>query len=145
MGTTKKFLPTTVNNDCGLVNLLLAAVDVNVNYRGPMTLNRFIVPMTRQRDIEDNFTPERFPLGKGVHTVGLRVEPFRDGEEGNGCAKRLIADGFTLENAGELAAFLAQHLKQVKKYHFVLAIGENSRWESQDERGVLVSHKKKTL
>lgn len=58
-----------------------------------------------------------------------QVQRFQDGETAEECAKRLVEEGFTLENTGELAAFLAQYPEEVENLRgWLLALGEASRW-----------------
>jgi len=109
------FFATTVNNGVGLISLIKLAV-------GPNNLS----------NINSDITPERFKLGEGVRDVKLQVLPYLDGETSEDCAKRLVSEGHTLENTGELAAFLAQHPEEVERWSWVFALGEASRWEHPD-------------
>ena len=80
-------------------------------------------------NINTNITPERFKLAvTGVRTVALELATFLDNETGEQAAKRLVSEGYTLENTGELAGFLRQYPAEVEKYYAVLALGEDSRW-----------------
>lgn len=105
-------LVTVVNYATGLTQMIRNAV-------GPDNL----------RNINSNITPERFKMtGEGVRNARFEVQRFRDGETPEGCAKRLVTEGFTLENTAELAAFLEQHPEEVEKFAWVFALGEASRW-----------------
>ena len=80
-------------------------------------------------NINLDITSERFKLvGTGVRTVVLELAPFLYGETGKQAAKRLVSEGYTLENTGELAGFLRQYPAEVEKYCAVVALGEDSRW-----------------
>jgi hypothetical protein len=80
-------------------------------------------------NINSDITSERFKLvGTGVRTVVLELAPFLDGETGEQAAKRLVSEGYTLENTGELAGFLHQYPAEVEKCGIVVALGEDSRW-----------------
>ena len=106
--------PTTFDQALGLTKLIQLAV-------GKKNIN----------NINQNITPERFKLaGTDVRTVMLELAPFLDDETGEAAAKRLVSDGYTLENTGELAAFLRQYPAEVEKYNAVVALGEDSRWTS---------------
>lgn len=109
------------------------------NRLGLMTLIEGAVGESNLQNINRDITPERFPLtGIGIWTVNMWVEPFLDRESGEDCAKRLVSAGRTLENTGELAAFLKQHPGEVEKWSFVLAIGENSRFAMFSDSSKLV-------
>lgn len=110
--TVGNVLATVVNYAIGLTKMIQTAV-------GPDNL----------RNINSSITPERFKMtGEGVRNARFEVQRFRDGETGKECAKRLVLEGFVLENTAELAAFLEQHPEEVEKYSWVLALGEASRW-----------------
>ena len=104
--------PTTFDQALGLTKLIQLVV-------GKKNINK----------INQNITPERFKLaGTDVRTVMLELAPFLDDETGEAAAKRLVSEGYTLENTVELAAFLRQYPAEVEKYNAVVALGEDSRW-----------------
>ena len=84
-------------------------------------------------NINTDITPERFPLkGVGVRRVLCRVEAYLDGEPSEQAAKRLTGAGHILASTGDLAAFLHDNPEEVKKWAWVLAISEDSRWTDSD-------------
>lgn len=108
---------TVVNSPLGLRGLIEEAVG-----------------LSNHKNINSDITSERFKLGQDVREVNLEIVRFKNGERGLECIKRLAAEGYTLENTGELAAFLKQHPKEVEKYSWVFALGEDSQWKDSIDR-----------
>ena len=85
-------------------------------------------------NISPNITSENFKFSRsGVWEVSLELIPcLKDWETKENAVKRLIPLGFTLENIGELAALMASKPDEVEKYHLVLALGDQSKWQDSD-------------
>lgn len=113
--------PTIIDNTLGLAILIQKAVGMN-----------------NLRNINQNITSENFKIGDGVRKVNLELAPFLDDETGEQAAKRLVSEGYVLEGIGELAQFLADNPK-MKKYTWVVALSEASRWAEPSGR-VLVPY-----
>lgn len=108
--------PTTVNRNLGLLPLIRQAV-------------------SEKGYINPDINPERFKLeGKGAREVSLELVPFLDGETGEEAVTRLEAEGYTLENTSELAAFFQLYSEEVEKRNYVVALGKDSRWMDQPGR-----------
>ena len=69
-----------------------------------------------------------------MRMVNLELVAVFDRELKASAAKRLLADGYVLENVGELIQFLINNPDEVAKYSYVIALGEISRWVCLDGR-----------
>ena len=113
----ENIFPTIVDNTSGLANMLRTAMGEPSNLC----------------NINPNITPEGFKLSRsGVWEICLELAPYLDWETQEKAAERLISLGYTLENTGELTAFLTDKPDEVEKYSMVSALGEDSRWMDLD-------------
>jgi hypothetical protein len=114
----------------------LSVLGHQVTYDQSIGLRKLIelaVGPTNLCNINRDITQERFPLsGNGVHKLNLRVLPYLGNESSEEAAVRLVADGHTLANTGDLAGFLHDHPTEVEKWAWVHAISEDSRWTVSD-------------
>ena len=67
--------------------------------------------------------------------MNLRVVPYLDGETSKQAARRLTDAGRILGNTYDLAGFLHNHPKEVKKWLYVLAISKDSRVANPEGHG----------
>ena len=112
-----RIFPTIVNNPVGLMELIRAIADP-----------------TSFVNIDKYLTPERFNFESGVRKVNLELAVAFEWEMKTQAARRLISEGYTLENTGELVQFLLDNPSEVAKYSYIVALGELSRWIHPDGR-----------
>lgn len=126
--SAKKGLMTKYDQSVGLRKLLEKAVG-NVE------------PRYMKLYIDDNITEEYFPLAKvGPRIVRLWVEPYLKDETSEQAAQRLVAGGYTLASLSALAGFAHDHADEVKRWVWIFALSEDSRWKHPRTGSVLVPH-----
>lgn len=115
---SKKWFLVTYDQDLGLVPLIMRAL-------GPRKIDL--------DNFDSDITPERFNLkGFGVRKVWCRVEANLDDETNEQAAKRLTDAGSVLGNPGDLAGFVHDQPMEMRKWDYVSAISEDSRWTDPD-------------
>lgn len=96
---------------------------------GLMELIQTAVGRKNFENIHPSITTERFKLVNSARKGNLDLVPFLDGETGYQATKRLVPEGFKLENTGELAKYMINNLAEIQKYAAVLALSDDSQWE----------------
>lgn len=69
--------------------------------------------------------------GKGVRQVSLALKHPNRGETFADVVARFEREGYTLENIGEMAAFIAQYPKEAVKCRMIHVFGSSSLWVAE--------------
>lgn len=102
-------------------------------FAGIERLARQAVGEWHMSNLHRYITDDHFPLGWSIRDVSLMVKPYLNEEANDEAASRLMAEGFTLGDIGDLAGFLRDHPTEVEKWRWVTAINKNSLWKESDD------------
>lgn len=114
-----------------------------ISYDQSLGLQKLIeraVGRTNFRNINPSIVSERFPLeGNGTRKLKVKVAPYLMGENVDEATDRLVEDGYTFANVGDLAEFTHIHHAEVERWQWVHVIGEKVWWQGQNNDGTSVS------
>jgi hypothetical protein len=86
-----------------------------------------------QGKVGNNLSAEHFPkLVFRTIYPNLQLVPFKDGETGEEAARRLVDEGYALEDLSALSFFLRQRPKEIFNKCGVLVLADNSQWLDAD-------------